>query len=309
MTLDKPIKIDYNFYYYNYIHSENIYGITDKQKVFSINENLNNLNNVNISDLFDNYNKSSDLINGLNSTNDLTKDITSDITNDIASDITNDITSDLTSKITNYLYVINKDIFSYLFLENIYNSISIDFFILISIICAIYTILSKNPIISVLLLIGLYVSVAIYIMLIGLKFIGLSYILIYVGAISILFIFILMLINIRVSELLSNSVNSIALIIIIGTILNSILYTMLPNKNNIYKYNDINSKHIYGSNVFNISNTNWDGCIIEYNTISSLGNTLYTDNFILLLEASFILLLAMIGAIIITIKSSSTVKL
>jgi NADH-ubiquinone oxidoreductase chain 6 len=50
-----------------------------------------------------------------------------------------------------------------------------------------------------------------YLMMLGMNFIGLSYILVYVGAVSILFLFILMLINIRISELSSNTSNSIIL--------------------------------------------------------------------------------------------------
>jgi NADH-ubiquinone oxidoreductase chain 6 len=51
--------------------------------------------------------------------------------------------------------------------------------------------------------------------MLGINFIGISYLLVYVGAVSILFIFILMLINIRISELLSTTGNSIPLAIMI----------------------------------------------------------------------------------------------
>jgi len=48
------------------------------------------------------------------------------------------------------------------------------------------------------------------------NFIGLSYLLVYIGAVSILFLFILMLINVRVSELQAETSNSLPLAIIIG---------------------------------------------------------------------------------------------
>jgi NADH-ubiquinone oxidoreductase chain 6 len=63
----------------------------------------------------------------------------------------------------------------------------------------------KNPIAALLSLIGLFASIAVYLIYIGLSFIGLSYLIVYIGAVSILFLFILMLINIRSSELLSNN--------------------------------------------------------------------------------------------------------
>ena len=100
----------------------------------------------------------------------------------------------------------------FVFIENFtngYNVDALDFFSLYSIFCGIFVIISKNPVVSVLFLIGLFLSIAIYLMLLGISFIGLSYLLVYVGAVSILFLFILMLINVRISELLSDTSNSI----------------------------------------------------------------------------------------------------
>lgn len=85
--------------------------------------------------------------------------------------------------------------------------------------CAILIIISRNPIFSVLFLIGLFLCISSYLTLLGINFIGLSYILIYVGAVSILFVFILMLINIRISELVNDTSNSIPLAILIGIFL------------------------------------------------------------------------------------------
>src|SRR5438046_10768275 len=89
----------------------------------------------------------------------------------------------------------------------------LDILSLICILFGIYTIISKNPVVSVLFLIGLFSTVSCYLILIGLSFIGISYLLVYVGAISILFIFILMLINIRISELLSVTINYLLLVL------------------------------------------------------------------------------------------------
>ena len=66
-----------------------------------------------------------------------------------------------------------------------------------------------------------------YLMTMGLSFMGLSYIIIYVGAVSILFLFILMLIDIRISELQNDTNNSIILYIIIGIYLYFILFILL----------------------------------------------------------------------------------
>jgi NADH-ubiquinone oxidoreductase chain 6 len=91
----------------------------------------------------------------------------------------------------------------------------------------ILVIISKNPIVSVLFLIGLFLSISSYLIILGLSFIGLSYLLVYVGAVSILFLFILMLINIKGSEILSYTGNSIPLAIIITILFNyPVLHTV-----------------------------------------------------------------------------------
>jgi len=98
-----------------------------------------------------------------------------------------------------------------------------------SISCGIFVVISKNPIVSVLFLIGLFLNIAGYLMMLGMNFIGLSYLLVYVGAVSILFLFILMLINVRISELTSDTSNSIPLAVIIGIIFIITLYKLLPS--------------------------------------------------------------------------------
>jgi NADH-ubiquinone oxidoreductase chain 6 len=91
---------------------------------------------------------------------------------------------------------------------------------LIALLFGVSVIVIKNPISSLMCLIGLFGTVAVYLIVIGLNFIGFSYLIVYIGAVSILFLFILMLINIRKSELLSNNVNSVPLALLIIILLN-----------------------------------------------------------------------------------------
>jgi NADH-ubiquinone oxidoreductase chain 6 len=122
----------------------------------------------------------------------------------------------------NSLFLLNETF------TNGYRSETLDIFSLAAILSGILVIISKNPIVSVLFLIGLFLSIASYLMILGLNFIGLSYLLVYVGAVSILFLFILMLINVRISELLSNTSNSIPLAIFIAISFNYPVYQILP---------------------------------------------------------------------------------
>lgn len=133
------------------------------------------------------------------------------------------------------------------------NHLLLTFVSLASIFCGIFVIISKNPIVSVLFLIGLFLNIAGYLMLLGINFIGLSYLLVYVGAVSILFLFILMLINVRISELTTDNSNSIPLAIMIGIFFFVTLYKLLPtNLSSIFNiYSDSNV-----ASINNMSNSN-----------------------------------------------------
>ena len=78
---------------------------------------------------------------------------------------------------------------------NGYKANTLDIISLSAILCAILVIISKNPIVSVLFLIGLFASISCYLILLGLSFIGLSYLIVYIGAVSILFLFILIILE------------------------------------------------------------------------------------------------------------------
>ena len=215
-----------------------------------------------------------------------------------------------------YLFLLNE------IYTNGYTDYILDIISGLAIISGICVIISKNPIVSVLHLIALFAYVSFYLIIIGLNFIGLSYLIVYIGAVSILFLFILMLINIRTSELQSNTSNSIPLTIIIGIVISYFLFQILPygilisshlndsNLNeNIYTIqmsgrqdNNINGFNAEKNDLFFITSKIWDGNLAESNHITAIGNIMYTNYNIWLIIASFILLLAMVGAIVITIK-------
>lgn len=206
----------------------------------------------------------------------------------------------------------------------------------IAIISAICVITSKNPIISILYLIALFSSVATYLILVGMFFIGLSYLLVYIGAISILFLFIIMLINVRISELHTSNSNSIPLAVIIVILFSYPIIRILPHSladsisliDNLYQY--VNNNTLEDTSLFNFFNTNyysntkininsldtylgssninyvtsnyWDSNLAETSHITTIGTVLYTNYAVWLIITSLILLLSMIGAIVITLN-------
>lgn len=188
---------------------------------------------------------------------------------------------------------------------NGYNAVNLDILYIIAILLGIFVIVSKNPIVSVLFLIGLFLCIAAYLILTGLNFIGISYLLVYIGAVSILFLFILMLINVRISELLIDSINSIPLAILIGGLFNYFVNNVLPYMvmtNNLLYHFTIKKK------LTNVTSVSWDGYLAETSHITSIGNVLYGNYSIWLIITSIILLLAMVGAIVITLKPQTDAK-
>jgi len=212
----------------------------------------------------------------------------------------------------NYVYLLND------FINNGLKIELVDILYLVSILFGIFTIVSINPIYSVLFLIGLFVNIAGLLILVGYNYIGLSYILVYVGAVSILFLFILMLINIRISELLSENNNDIPLAILTVLLFYYIVGQVLPC-NTIISYLSNSLSEIYkvqlDNEFFNIvdlkqqiayaSSKSWDSSLVDVTNITSIGNIMYTNYSIWLIVASVILLLAMIGAIVITISQKT----
>lgn len=198
------------------------------------------------------------------------------------------------------LYIINEPTFSG------YSEISLDIVYVVAILLGTLVIISKNPIISVLFLIGLFLSISCYLILTGLNFIGLSYLLVYIGAVSILFLFILMLINVRISELLIDSINSIPLAILLGTFFNYFVNNVLPYM--MIAFNNLLYNISTVTRLANVTSLSWDGYLAETSHITSIGNILYGNYSIWLIITSIILLLAMVGAIVITLKPQTNTK-
>lgn len=207
------------------------------------------------------------------------------------------------------LYYINDVI------TNGYRESWLDLFAFICILFGVLTITSKNPIVSVLFLIGLFSVISVYLIMVNLTFIGISYLLVYVGAVSILFLFILMLINIRISELLSKSNNYLPLAILCVIAFVYILGQNIPFNKEVDFNNILNEKinknelsqnfSDKSEEIYLVVGNNWDTTLVDVTDISSIGNIMYTSYSIWLIITSLILLLAMVGSIVVTLKASN----
>ena len=211
-----------------------------------------------------------------------------------------------------------------------------------TLISSVTAITSKNPVISVIHLIATFVQAAGFLILIGINFVGISYIVVYVGAIAVLFLFVIMMINIKLTDILETGVDysknlPLAIAIVFLSIL--IFYTILQyNLNNIPAFSillnkithlntlfyDLNYNNIMAS-AFQLSKQtvefffkllneeslssafNADVLITTFEQIEILGHSLYTHGAILLIILSVILLLAMFATIIISKSNKNKV--
>jgi NADH:ubiquinone oxidoreductase subunit 6 (subunit J)/NADH:ubiquinone oxidoreductase subunit 3 (subunit A) len=119
---------------------------------------------------------------------------------------------------------------------------------LFAVIAGIFVITTKNAIISVFNLIVLYILVAFYLIYIGVTFLGISYIIIYIGAIAILFLFIIMMIDVEVVEKRNNNYLPLLFVLFSGFlfILNGILSFM-----GIAKAKNVLHNHYHDSTQIN----------------------------------------------------------
>ena len=162
-----------------------------------------------------------------------------------------------------------------------YSTGFLDLLVILSLFSGIFIIVTKNPIISVLYLILLFSSISCYLIFIGIKFIGISYLLVYVGAVSILFLFILMLINIRVSELSSETNNNIPLAVITIIAFFVPFNRLMPDatyRQNIRPFlEDLPLQESSTIKTSFVTSKNWEGYLVDTTDIMSIGNVMYTS--------------------------------
>ena len=190
-----------------------------------------------------------------------------------------------------------------------------------SLLSSVLVITSKNPVIAVIFLICTFVNAAGYLILLGLGFLGLSYLLIYVSAIAVLFLFTIMLLNIKLSDIVETSsqytknlplafIMSALFIFEFCTIMPftvcdisvlSYLLNILNNLNALILNSDISSFEVVYSAINPILA---DSSFTSFTQIQALGLNLYTFGSVWLIITSVILLLAMIAPIFVSRSSN-----
>ena len=174
------------------------------------------------------------------------------------------------------------------------HSIFFYFFSVVAIISAIMVTASKNTVHSVFFLILDFISISCLFIMIGAEFLGMIMLIVYVGAVAVLFLFVVMMLNVAQQKNQWFLSKSSSRHIPIGLIISSIIFFELIIVIGGWKYKpDL----IESTNIPNkISNTH------------SLGQVLYTDYIHIFQISGMILLVAMIGAIVLTYRKREGVK-
>ena len=153
------------------------------------------------------------------------------------------------------------------------------FFASFLIFTCISVIFSKNPVNSVLFLVLAFLNSTFLFILIGAEFVGIILAIVYIGAVAILFLFVVMMLDIQITTLMFNIKRYIPLTLLFaGVILAEIIYLT----------------------VFKSSKSNLSEIVRSSNNTEEIGNVLYTKYFIDFQLSGVVLLLAMIGAIVLT---------
>ena len=168
------------------------------------------------------------------------------------------------------------------------------FFSAVTVFSAVMVIISKNTVYSVFFLILVFTSVSILFIMIGAEFLGMIMLIVYVGAVAVLFLFVVMMLNITdqitKKPVRKGLINNIS----IGSVVGIIIFLELLVVVGGWKYKDT----FTALSAINFSSSN----------THALGNILYTDYIHLFQISGIILLVAMIGAITLTFSKRENIK-
>ena len=179
----------------------------------------------------------------------------------------------------------------------------------IAIISGSMVISARNPIHSVLFLVLVFCNAAGLLILLETEFLAMLFLVVYVGAIAVLFLFVVMMLNVRITELNESilryiPIGGVILLIFLFEILSVINGDLVPFFSS--KLFVLDSDYISLNHNLNI--TFWSNQINPLTNVASLGEVLYTYYVYCFMVASLILLVAMIGAILLTMRKRTNVR-
>ena len=173
-----------------------------------------------------------------------------------------------------------------------FEAIAFYFFAAILIASAVMVIAGRNPVHSVLFLILAFFNAAGLFVLMGAEFLGMILIVVYVGAVAVLFLFVVMMLDIDFADLKRGSLQYLPFGVLIGLI----LVAELVMVGSVWALKPATQGALANATPSDVTNT------------EALGRILYTDYVYYFQIAGLVLLVAMIGAIVLTLRSRPGVR-
>ncbi|CUK00210.1 NADH-quinone oxidoreductase subunit J [Shimia thalassica] len=155
-----------------------------------------------------------------------------------------------------------------------------------------FTVISRNPVHSVLWLILSFLSAAGLFVLLGAEFVAMLLIIVYVGAVAVLFLFVVMMLDIDFAELKAEMAKYMPLALLIGVV----LLMQIGLAAGAWQASDVAAAQRAAVTPEGVENT------------AALGLLIYDQYFLLFQLAGLILLVAMIGAIVLTLRHRKDIK-
>lgn len=166
-------------------------------------------------------------------------------------------------------------------------------FAAILVVSSFMVVLLRNPVHSVLMLILAFFSASALFIVLGAEFIAMTLIIIYVGAVAVLFLFVVMMLNVNLATIKGGFSKNLPLALLVATLIFVQMFLAVSNSRTfVVQDSDETQTQV----VSMLTNT------------EKLGLVLYTDYFLPFQLAGFILLTAMIGAIILTLVHDKNAK-
>ena len=165
------------------------------------------------------------------------------------------------------------------------------FFALTTVMGGLMTVISRNPVHSVLWLILAFLSSAGLFVLLGAEFVAMLLIIVYVGAVAVLFLFVVMMLDVDFAGLKAEMAKYIPLALLIGTV----ILMQLGMALGAWNFSDVAAQNIAAPKG-------------DAQNTAALGLLIYDKYIILFQLAGLILLVAMIGAILLTLRHRTDIK-
>jgi len=164
---------------------------------------------------------------------------------------------------------------------------------------AICVITSKNPIHSILFLVFVFFNVAGLLILLGVEFLAMLLLIVYVGAVAVLFLFVIMMLNVKISQTYENLSRYLPIGFFLS--LSFLFECYLIIESGLTSYDSLGFVYL---NSF----VGWADTVVLITNTTTIGTILYTYYSFFFILCGYILLISMIGAIVLTLFRRGDVR-